>query len=393
MNLPILVLKIEPVRKKRRFELWLPFSASAIGIAENDLLAVHNLPVKQAMARLTASSNWRCSTVYFTEKRQSYRVSAHKVPHEFFPISLRLRKQSHTFGRQLSLHAFWHFLRDPPDVVGFHGGYGRFTHTMARVCRFRGIPYFVYVGGWAMPQDINQIKCLEGAVSVVTFTERQRAWLKQEKIYTGSNTRSWTIGVDATRFTPAIGSEEMGQSPRLLYVGRMVDNKGVLEAIQAVRVIRDKIPGIKLDVLGSHHDRKFLEHVFNYIKDNQLTDTVILHGAVPYKDLPLWYQKASLLVFPSPLESFGFVVIESMACGTPVVALKGSGGPEDIISNGIDGILTELPNLSSDVITILQNPELLMKMSKAAVEKVHQSYSLDRTTHELQDMLDLTSSE
>jgi len=119
-----------------------------------------------------------------------------------------------------------------------------------------------------------------------------------------------------------------------------------------------------------------------------LEDVVSLRGAVPYEELPQWYAAADLFIFPSPLESFGFVVVESMACGTPVVALRGSGGPEEIITHRVDGILTDLPNLALEAIGLLSNPEHMKQMGDRAVEKINEKYTMEQTVAKLLSLLD-----
>lgn len=372
----------------RRFELWLPFTASAIGVMEAVLPQVHNFPIKQALARINIESIWECHTIYFTDRIDRFNLLENGVPHHFFPVSFRQRRHSQTFARQWSIDALRHLVLHPPDVVGLHGGYGLFTHTVARICHLRGIPYFVALGGWPVPRIAAQRRCLQEAACVVTFTDRQRRWMATEGIYTGNNMRVWTVGVDTTLFY--VGAYKVpNESPRLLYVGRIVDNKGAMEAIQALRAIRNEFSNATLVVVGSHQDERFLARVRAYLQEYSLSEAVRLIGAVPYTELPEWYRGADLFIFPSPLESFGFVLIESMACGTPAVVLRGSEGPEEIIANGTDGVITDLPNLATEVIRLLNDPARVAQMSTQAAEKIRTLYPIERTTRELTEILDL----
>ena len=230
---------------------------------------------------------------------------------------------------------------------------------------------------------------MQNATYVITFTERQRRWMAAQGIYSGHNTASWSMGVDVDTFHPDdLSRHSDSHYPRLLYVGRITHNKGVLEAIQAFRAIRTEFPGAILDVIGSHQDVSFVEQVQAYLEEYDLQDAVNLPGAVPYEELSKWYAAADLLLFPSPLESFGFVVVESMACGTPVIAMRGSGGPEEIIAHGKDGILTDLPNLALDVIRLLRDPTRLSQMGSRAVGKVRAEYTLEQTAQKFASFLD-----
>jgi glycosyltransferase involved in cell wall biosynthesis len=60
------------------------------------------------------------------------------------------------------------------------------------------------------------------------------------------------------------------------------------------------------------------------VRKNSLEQQVILTGYVPSADLPVFYNAASLMVYPSVFEGFGLPVVEAMACGTPVITSYGS---------------------------------------------------------------------
>lgn len=78
----------------------------------------------------------------------------------------------------------------------------------------------------------------------------------------------------------------------------------------------------------SHSSKLLIEHTIGRLG---LGQTVNLVGAVPHDLPPKYYQQADVMLFPSYAESFGIVQVESLACGTPVVAYANEG------SNGIFG--------------------------------------------------------
>lgn len=343
--------------------------------------------MKLALKKVNEITTFDCKVIYFTDAAKSYHRINYGIQHFFSPLSFRGRNSNHSFARQWSMKAIRRLIVNPPDVIGLYGGYGRFTHTVSRICKFKNIPYYVHLGGWPVPRDASQMQCLNEATYVVTFTERQKKWMSEEGIYSGDNTRILPIGVDIEVFKPGV-REELQRNPRLIYVGRLFENKGVYEAIQSVRAIRNCIPNITLDIIGSHNDKKFIKKLRNYIREYNLEEFVRLPGAVPYSQLPSLYANADLFIFPSPLESFGFAVVESMACGTPVIALRGSGGPEEIIRHGEDGILTDLPNLAFEAIELLQNPVRLKQMRVCAVKKIQKKYTLEDTVKKFKNLLE-----
>lgn len=239
-----------------------------------------------------------------------------------------------------------------------------------------------------MPSDSALKRLMQNATYVITFTERQRRWMAAQGIYSGPNTASWPIGVDMKTFRADSPVHRSPDSPHLIYVGRITHNKGVLEAVQAFRAIRDRFPKATLAVIGSHQDLSFVDRIRAYLKGYALEDAVNLPGAVPYEALPKWYAMSDLCIFPSPLESFGFVVVESMACGTPVIALRGSGGPEEIITHGQDGILTDLPNLALEAIRLLSDRARLDRMGACAIDKVRSKYTLEQAVQTFASFLD-----
>ena len=377
-------------RPKKRFELWLPFTASTIGVAEEDLPAVHNKPIKLALAEINrSSSRWECATVYLTERKSILKRNCDGLANWFFPISFRKRRHSNTFGRQWSLSALLHLAVSPPDFVGLLSGGGLFTAVVAQICKWRRTPYYVNYGGWPVPSSKAYLRMMNNAAYVITHTERQMRWMADEGLYRGDNTICWPVGVDTNVFQNGrAAARQDNNNPRLIYVGRITHHKGVLETIQAFRAIRSEFPYATLDVIGSLYDEPFIFTLKNYLKEYALEDSVNFQGAVPYEELPKWYAAADLFIFPSPLESFGFVVVESMACGTPVIALRGSGGPEEIISHGDDGILSDLPNLALEAISLLKSPERLTRMGTRAVEKVNEKYTMEQTVAKLLGLLD-----
>ena len=78
---------------------------------------------------------------------------------------------------------------------------------------------------------------------------------------------------------------------------------------------------------------------------NNFSDNITFLGHVSHEDLPSYYNMADILTLPSDMEGIPMVILESLACGTPVVS-SNVGGIPDIIANGINGIV--LDDLSPD---------------------------------------------
>jgi glycosyltransferase involved in cell wall biosynthesis len=130
----------------------------------------------------------------------------------------------------------------------------------------------------------------------------------------------WSRGVDVNLFRPQKRLARM--RPRLLYVGRVAVEKNV-EAFLSLGVEGDKI------IVGDGPARKALQARFP-----EACWVGYQHGEA----LAAYYADADVLVFPSRTDTFGLVMLEAMACGTPVGAFPVT-GPKDIVVDGMNGAL------------------------------------------------------
>ena len=151
-------------------------------------------------------------------------------------------------------------------------------------------------------------------------------------------------GVDAAKFYP-IPQDEARRALRLpdqrliLSVGNLNDNKGFDLLIKSFRKVVDGVDrsGVQLIIVGDGPSRGKLENIIASLK---LAGRVRLTGAVPHGQLRLWYSAADLFCLVSEREGWPNVLLESLACGTPVVTTRAGGIPEIIRSERI-GLLTD----------------------------------------------------
>jgi glycosyltransferase involved in cell wall biosynthesis len=151
-------------------------------------------------------------------------------------------------------------------------------------------------------------------------------------------------GVDALKFFPLPQREarkRLGLPNRriILSVGRLCQNKGFDILIRAFKMLLDKCDesDLSLVLIGEGAFRKPLEEM---IASARLQDHIQLIGEVPHAELALWYSAADVFCLASGREGWPNVLLESLACGTPVVATAVGGVPEIIRSDAI-GFLTE----------------------------------------------------
>ena len=138
------------------------------------------------------------------------------------------------------------------------------------------------------------------------------------------NVALWTKGVDTTLFHPSKRAETAFDKPVFLYVGRVAVEKNI-EAF-----LKLDLPGTKL-IVGDGPSRKELEAKY---------PAAIFTGARQGDDLAKLFAGADVFVFPSRTDTFGLVLLEALASGTPVAAYPVT-GPIDVIGKEPVGVLKE----------------------------------------------------
>jgi D-inositol-3-phosphate glycosyltransferase len=125
----------------------------------------------------------------------------------------------------------------------------------------------------------------------------------------------------------------------VLFVGRVEPLKGIDRLFTALPRLKTGREFRLVVVGGDDESQPEMEKLQNLSRRLNIEDSVTFTGIVKQEDLPLYYNAADVCVMPSYYESFGLVALESLACGTPVVATR-VGGMESVILPGRNGYLT-----------------------------------------------------
>ncbi len=145
--------------------------------------------------------------------------------------------------------------------------------------------------------------------------------------------------VDGSVFTlPQNGTRTV--SNRVLFVGAIRHVKGFDVLLHAIRILFDRGVPLELLVIGEGHFRSYRQYQNEMERmsvELGLADRVSFAGRKSLPELVKAMQESALLVLPSRQESLGMVLVEALACGTPVVATR-CGGPEDIVDDDV-GVL------------------------------------------------------
>jgi D-inositol-3-phosphate glycosyltransferase len=198
-------------------------------------------------------------------------------------------------------------------------------------------------------------------------------------------------GVDLDRFSPLARAQAratLGMKPNqnvVLFVGRIQRLKGLEVLVRAFARLADL--DARLLVVGgqpgtSPESREIsrLQHLVTRLGIADRTDFV---GAVAHEQLPLYYSAADVTVMPSSYESFGLVAVESLACGTPVVATR-VGGLTSIVHDGETGLLVpwrDAEMFAESLRRVLEDTALRQRLARNARASVL-GYAWDRIADE-----------
>jgi glycosyltransferase involved in cell wall biosynthesis len=288
---------------------------------------------------------------------------------------LSLRKALREFRPQV-IHAHWLLpqgliaalgRQDIPLVATSHG---------ADLFGLRG-KWFARLRRWVVPQI--------SVVTLVSEAMRQRLLAEQPQ----ANAVVMSMGVDVReRFVPAAVERNPAE---LLFVGRLVEKKGLHHLLHALPQVIAECPQARLTIAGFGPERERLERI---VAELDLKAHVDFVGAMPQASLPALYQRATLFVAPfieaddGDQEGLGLVVAEAMACGCPVV-VGNVPATQDLVDGG-SGIrvpASDHVQLACAIVALLRDDKERARMGDHARAYVEQRYSWDAVAERYSQLL------
>jgi len=193
-------------------------------------------------------------------------------------------------------------------------------------------------------------------------------------------------GIDTETFNPKIEGEQIKKRHKvksfmIFSSGRFVERKGFKYLLEAMPFILKEFPDVKSILGGDGPEKGNLEDTVNKL---QLKENVIFTGFIPDEYFPKYMKAADIFVLPSIVDGRGdtegsaTILLEAMACGTPVIGTKVGGIPYTI-KDGLGGFLVEQKDskqLAEKILMLLKDEEKRKRMGRAGHRYVTQKYSL-----------------
>jgi len=235
-----------------------------------------------------------------------------------------------------------------PAVIHLHGPLVMLAHTLGWPEKDTEL----YRTGRHMEET-----CLRLADAVYSSSECSAAWCAAEYGLDKDRIPCIHAGIDTAVFYPRDTSK--APDPTIVFVGKMVSNKGVEALLEAVCVLQHEFAGLKLVLVGGGED-----HVMARLKSRAAElgfgPSLVFTGYLLRENLALQLSRSHIFAAPSHYEGGpGFVYLEAMACGLPVIGCSGSGAAE-VIRDGDTGYLVppgDVPALTASLRRLLLQPQ------------------------------------
>lgn len=248
--------------------------------------------------------------------------------------------------------SFWGIHKDDQEVCEQGIGYKCINHGCIKLLSF---PFYGYLYGI---KHYFQKRRLHG---YITATQLLKKYMENQGFK-----NIWAFPF----FTMTHGNIEADyKGKRILFVGKLEENKGCESLIRALDIVLKDIPDVKLTIVGSGLQEAKLKDLS---KTLNLDKNINFSGSVSNKEVARYYLDSSVVAVPSVcMENSPIVIYEALSFGKPVIASNRGGNP-DLIQNGYNGFLVNANNpeeLSAAIVRLLNevNNEAYLKIANNAL--------------------------
>lgn len=261
------------------------------------------------------------------------------------------------------------------DLIEIHNSYEYIKYI--RFLGYKGKLILHMHNDYLSKINNSEFRFIENQISVLVVCSNHLA----ERIFSKFKNVSCKIeviynGVNFKLFHP---NQSKKDTNTIGYVGRIEFNKGLHRLLEVYKIIIQKIPNIRLQIIGSSSFGKIKQTAYEkkciteiqYINNN-LGGNIELVGYVHHKDLKKWFNQFTLFCsLPIENEAFGMTFIESLACKTPVLGTNVGGISESIgFSDMIISKDSSANDLSEKILYLISNKNILANLAEAGYKRV-----------------------
>lgn len=255
-----------------------------------------------------------------------------------------------------------------------------------------GVPHVITVHGGdvfslrgAVPEKFKRFTLRRAGIITVNSSATRRAVMELDP----GDTPVVNIPMGVNRAAPSKEDPDVvairkryssGNGPLLVFVGRVVEEKGVDDLLHAVNTLKETMPGIRALIVGEGQDRESLQELSGNLG---LADHVIFTGWVDPGAIPAYMAAGDIFVGPSKtakngwIEAQGLTFLEAMVAGTPVIATR-HGGITDSVIHEKTGLLVDENSpdqIARAIEKLVTNPGLVTDICREASMQIESRFS------------------
>jgi len=312
------------------------------------------------------------------------------------PIALN-RMLSWTTGHSYGFYDLDRLTQDA-DILHPAETFFTMTHQSAAIKRKRGgglvitvsenLPHMGETHPW---RRRLKRQAIEAADHLIAITETSRKVLIDEGVSPSLiSVIPWSM--DLTRFRPAPKDPELmsrlgihAEDKVILFIGRLIPEKGIRDILRCVSRLADtgRTDHIRFLFVGDGPLAPEIETA-----RHSFPELILRHPFVPYDQLPVLHNLADIFILPSTpghkiAEQFGFVLIESMASGKPIVTTT-VGSIRDVVGEAAVLIEPNKPDqLFTSIMQLMESPNLRQSLGEKALNRVREHFDADKNAERL----------
>jgi len=266
------------------------------------------------------------------------------------------------------------------DLILVNTGKKKGVKTVVHT-HFGRIPQILNSRGWEAVLLKRLLKCVDCVAVMDSFSLKAL----HEGGYKNVRFVPNPLSLDVQNIVENLGDTE--REPRkIVFAGHVLPTKGLIELVKACR----EIPNIKLLILGNISDVSFREQLYD-IGGNDSKRWLSIPGNKPFREVIKEMRSCGIFVLPSYSEGFPNVILESMACGCPIVATSVGAIPEMLNVEGenpcgVCVLKQNVDELRNAIEDLLDNSGKAAVLGRNAKERVYEQYSMPKVWNQLFDI-------
>jgi glycosyltransferase involved in cell wall biosynthesis len=217
---------------------------------------------------------------------------------------------------------------------------------------------------------------LKRAAHIIADSEHTKKDIVKHVGYSPKKITVIYLGVDKNEF---FEKKDKKEESTIIYVGSDAQRKNIELIIKAVAIIKKEMPDIRFIKIGQAQDNTMRTKLKKLAEKLNVAENIVWKDYV--ENLSVEYSKATMLVFPSLYEGFGFPILEAMACGCPVITTKRTSLPE-LAGDAALFIEGTNPNELAERIKELMTDKTLQKKLRGEGKKQAKKFTWEKCAKE-----------